>query len=161
MLKRKIIYFSVDENIWEALFVFEKLEALIAASSEPVFRTEESKCLTWEMQDSACDLVWSGLVDGTASQRDLCVCVSSIQCLNLYEKKGIWKLKNGNKIEKCRNEKLFDSPLMKTFGKHRSSLKISRHSKLHRRNLLSELKNQNVWHENCKPLPGICYDQCW
>ena len=36
MLKRKS-YLSVGENVCEALFVFEKLEAREAASVEPVF----------------------------------------------------------------------------------------------------------------------------
>ena len=35
MLERKIISFSVGENILEALLVFEKLEARLAAVSEP------------------------------------------------------------------------------------------------------------------------------
>ena len=45
MLRRKN-QLSVDENIWEALFVFEIIEARWAASMEPVFGNEESKCLT-------------------------------------------------------------------------------------------------------------------
>ena len=36
---------SVDENIIEAFFVFEKLEALLAASTETHFGKEESRCL--------------------------------------------------------------------------------------------------------------------
>ena len=37
---------SVGENIIEAFFVFEKLEALLAASTETLFGKEESRCLT-------------------------------------------------------------------------------------------------------------------
>ena len=49
-IERKILrrknQLSVDENIWEALFVFEKIEARWAASTGPAFVNEESKFLT-------------------------------------------------------------------------------------------------------------------
>ena len=67
MLRRKN-QLSVDENIWEALFVFEKIEARGAASTGPAFGNEESTCLTWELRASVWDLMWSGMMDDTVSQ---------------------------------------------------------------------------------------------
>ena len=67
MLRRKN-QLSVDENIWEAFFVFEKIEARGAASTGPAFGNEELKCLTWELRVSVWDLMRSGLMDDTVSQ---------------------------------------------------------------------------------------------
>ena len=71
MLKRKN-QLSVGENIWEAFFVFEKIEARGAASTGPAFGNEESKCLIWELRE----------------RERVCVCVLSVDGWGVSDARG-------------------------------------------------------------------------